>query len=49
MIAGNAHAQLARYLVAGVANTALTYALLIAAMQWMPYLAAYTIVYAVGM
>jgi putative flippase GtrA len=41
-------AQFARYLAAGAVNTALTYALLVVAMRWIGYLAAYTIVYAVG-
>lgn len=40
--------QFARYLVAGAANTALTYALLVVAMRFIGYLGAYTIVYAVG-
>jgi putative flippase GtrA len=41
-------AQFVRYVVAGVANTALTYALLVVVMRWIGYLAAYTIVYAIG-
>ena len=41
-------AQFARYLVAGAVNTAVTYALLVVAMRSMGYLAAYTIVYALG-
>jgi putative flippase GtrA len=41
-------AQFAPYVVAGAANTALTYALLVVAMRWIGYLGAYTIVYAVG-
>ena len=40
--------QFARYVVAGAANTALTYALLVVAMRYIGYLGAYTIVYAVG-
>ena len=36
--------QFARYLVAGAANTALTYALLVVAMRFIGYLGAYTIV-----
>ena len=41
-------AQFARYLVAGAVNTAVTYALLVVAMRWIGYLAAYTVVYALG-
>jgi len=40
--------QFARYLVAGAVNTAVTYALLVVAMGWIGYLAAYTLVYALG-
>ena len=42
------HRQFVRYLAAGAINTACTYALLIVAMQWIAYLAAYTIAYIVG-
>jgi putative flippase GtrA len=41
-------AQFARYLVAGAVNTAVTYALLVVAMRWIGYLAAYTVIYALG-
>ena len=40
--------QFARYVVAGLCNTALTYALLILAMQWIDDLIAYSIVYVLG-
>jgi putative flippase GtrA len=40
--------ELLRYLIAGAGNTVFTYALLVLAMQWIAYLAAYTIAYAVG-
>jgi len=41
-------AQFARYLIAGAVNTAVTYALLVVAMRWIGYLAAYTVIYALG-
>jgi putative flippase GtrA len=37
-----------RYVLAGGINTALTYALLLVAMRWLPYQLAYSIVYAAG-
>jgi putative flippase GtrA len=40
--------QFVRYLLAGIVNTAVTYAVLLLAMHWMPYLVAYTVVYAIG-
>jgi len=40
--------ELSRYLVVGVVNTAITYVLLVVGMRWLPYLVAYTIVYAFG-
>jgi putative flippase GtrA len=40
--------EIARYLLAGGANTAVTYVLLLVAMRWMHYVIAYTLVYAVG-
>lgn len=41
-------AQFGRYLVAGALNTLSTYALLVLAMRFMPYLIAYSLVYAIG-
>lgn len=41
-------AQLARYIAAGLVNTAVTYALLVLGMRWLHYAVAYTLVYAVG-
>ena len=48
MTADAPRAQFIRYVIAGIVNTALTYALLIVAMRWMGYLAAYGIVYVFG-
>ena len=45
---GYTREQFVRYLIAGATNTALTYGLLLVAMQWIAYLAAYTIVYLLG-
>jgi putative flippase GtrA len=42
------HAQVARYIAAGLANTAVTYMLLVLGMRWLHYALAYTLVYAVG-
>ena len=41
-------AHFARYVIAGLVNTAVTYALLLVALHWIAYLAAYTIVYVLG-
>jgi putative flippase GtrA len=43
-----ARRRLARYVAAGVVNTAITYVLLLAAMRSMDYRIAYTLVYVVG-
>jgi putative flippase GtrA len=40
--------QFTRYLIAGVVNTAITYGLLVAALRWLPYAAAYTVAYVSG-
>ena len=40
--------QLARYVISGVFNTVVTYALLVLAMEWLDYLIAYSIVYVLG-
>jgi putative flippase GtrA len=40
--------QLVRYVIAGVFNTVVTYALLVLAMEWLQYLIAYSIVYVLG-
>ena len=45
---GYTREQFVRYLIAGATNTALTYGLLLVAMQWIAYLAAYTVVYILG-
>jgi len=40
--------EFARFVVAGAVNTITSYAIYLTLLQWMPYLAAYTIAYAVG-
>jgi putative flippase GtrA len=48
MTAGAARRQFARYLLAGAANTLVTYAVLLVAMRWMDYRLAYTGAYVLG-
>jgi len=45
---GAARARFVRYLLAGLANTAASYALLIVLMQWTGYVVAYTLAYVLG-
>ena len=40
--------QFARFLVAGAVNTVASYAIFLVLLQFMPYLAAYTIAYVIG-
>lgn len=40
--------QFKRYLMTGIVNTGFTYAVLLLALRWIDYLAAYTIAYASG-
>lgn len=40
--------QFVRYVIAGIVNTALTYALLVIALNWLEYPVAYSIAYASG-
>ena len=40
--------QFARFIVAGAVNTVASYAIFLVLLQFMPYLAAYTIAYVIG-
>ena len=40
--------EFGRFVAAGAVNTIVSYAIYLTLLQWMPYLAAYTIAYAVG-
>ena len=48
MTDGDRRSRFARYLLAGLANTAASYAVLILLMQWISYLVAYTLAYVLG-
>jgi len=48
MTDGAARSQFLRYLLAGLANTAVSYAVLVLLMQWTDYVVAYTLAYVLG-
>lgn len=48
MIDGTGRSRFLRYVLAGLANTAASYALLVILMQWTGYIVAYTLAYGFG-